>query len=253
MDQYECNFCKKTYRQKFSYDQHKLCCEFFYKSKREQDYEIEDADEKIPSQRDMYRLMKNMMMRIDKLEQENSKLKQNQRTTVNVLDWLNKSPNQPNITFFDWMKEKILPKVHTYLEIVFTEDLITGIIQVIEDAIASSLTDEIPLRIFENRNNIFYIYKNEKSENKNTWVQITNTMFDKYMSAISNHFVTVFDKYWVQVNKDKIERDETYKEMYLNYNNKVCSDNDTTYKRIREHVQKRLTQNVQRCREYDII
>ena len=58
------NAHNKSYKQKFNYDQHVLVCDYFFKSKKEKDYELDIMDEKIPSSREMYALMKHMMLKI---------------------------------------------------------------------------------------------------------------------------------------------------------------------------------------------
>ena len=260
MEKYECKYCNKSYKQKFNYDQHVLVCDYFFKSKKEKDYELDIMDEKIPSSREMYALMKHMMLKIDKLEKEVSKFKQVQKTTttINVLDWLNKSP-QPLQPFSTWLKEKLLPNVHHYLEVVFTDNLTSGMIQVFEDTFSSSALDDIPLRVFENKNNSYYILKKNASPTNatttnatttnepNIWVEITNKGLDRYITAVSDQFFADFEKYWYNENKEKIENEEIYKDIYSNYRKKILGgDGDTMNKNVREHIQKKLKRNIHR-------
>jgi len=260
MEKYECKYCNKSYKQKFNYDQHLSVCDFFFKSKKEKDYEFDTMDEKIPSSREMYALMKHMMLKIEKLEREVAKFKQVQKTTttINVMDWLNKSP-QPLQPFSTWLKEKLLPNVHHYLEVVFTDNLTSGMIQVFEDTISASALDDIPLRVFENKNNSYYILK--KNENPtsephepNIWVEISSKGFDRYITAVADQFLADFEKYWYNENKEKIDNEEIYKDIYSNYYKKILGgDGDTMNKNVREHIQKKLRRNIKAIREYEVV
>jgi hypothetical protein len=258
MEKYECKYCNKSYKQKFNYDQHLSVCDFFFKSKKEKDYELDTMDEKIPSSREMYALMKHMMLEIDKLKKEVAKFKQVQKTTttINVLDWLNKFP-QPRQPFSVWLKETLLPKVHHYLEIVFSDNLTSGMIQVFEDTISASALDDIPLRVFENKNNSYYILKKNDpttANEANIWVEISSKGFDRYITAVADQFLADFEKYWYNENKEKIDNEEIYKDMYSNYYKKILGgDSDTMNKNVREHIQKKLRRKIKAIREYEVV
>ena len=87
MSTYDCQYCNRNYKEKFNYDRHLLCCEFLFKSRREQNHEI-DLLGPIPSQREMYQLIQHMSVRIDKLEKENIRLRQVNTRKYNILEQL---------------------------------------------------------------------------------------------------------------------------------------------------------------------
>jgi uncharacterized membrane protein YheB (UPF0754 family) len=259
MDKYECKYCNKSYKQKFNYDQHLAICEFFFKSKKEKDYEFDIMDEKIPTSREMYALIKHMMLKIDKLEKEVAKSKKIEKTTttINVLEWLKKSP-QPRDTFSMWLKKKLLPNVHHYLKVVFSDNLTSGMIQVFEDTFSASAFDDIPLRVFENKDNSYYILKKNDATSTtneaNIWVEISNKGLDRYITAVADQFSADFEKYWYNENKEKIDKEEIYKDIYSNYNKKILGgDSDTMNKNVREHIQKKLRRNIKAVREYEVL
>ena len=253
MSDYECQFCKKQYREKYKHDRHILICEFFYKSQREIKDIAENTEEKIPSTRELYVIMQEMMFRIKKLEDENKKLKQIQNKKINILEWLNTSA-KPKLTLARWINEHILPNVNKYLETVFEENLIAGIIKLIEEAISLFDIEELPLRTFENKPNVFFIYK--KEEDKHVWVQITSTAIDRYISIISQEFIIVFNNKWCFENKSKIDNDENYKDIYVTRYKNIIGGNNTaeqTNKRVREYIFKQLLINIKTIVEYDIV
>ena len=155
---HHCEYCGKTFRQKFNYTRHVLPCEFFSKTKKEQDYEI-DNSQPLPSQRDMFSLMQHMILRIDKLEKENSRLKtNNSMRKIKVLDYLNKeSYDKPFYCLTDWIRYVILPDVKNYLEVVFENDLLTGITNLLTNNILNS-DKMVPFAGFQCDKNTFYVY-----------------------------------------------------------------------------------------------
>lgn len=253
MSDYECHYCKKQYREKYKHDRHILICEFFYKSQREIKDIAENIEEKIPSTRELYLIMQDMMFRIKKLEDENKKLKQIQNKKINILEWLNTS-TKPKLTLARWINEHIIPNVNKYLETVFEENLVTGITKLIEEAISLFDIEELPLRTFENKPNVFFIYK--KEDDKHIWLQISSTVFDKYITVISQQFVIDFNNKWYLENKSKIDSDETYKDMYVTRYKNIIGGNtseEQNNKRIREYIFKQLLTNIKTIVEYDIV
>jgi hypothetical protein len=216
--------------------------------------------DKIPSMEDMYRLIQNMCVRIEKLEEENKKLRQSERRKIKIIDWLNNSKNiQMNITFSQWINDIVLKKVYLYLNVVFESDLLNGIIKLFENLIETAELNKLPIQCFDNKTNIFYIYKmciDEKEECTKNWVQIKNHEFDTYLHLIVHQFLLDFKNIWYNANKTNIETNERYKDLYIdNYKNILGGDkitDQTRNDRIRDKLYKLLKQNIKQINEYDI-
>jgi len=250
MTKYPCPYCKNTYTQKYNYDRHIPCCEFFYKSKKAITEKIDLFDEKIPTQAEMFRLMQYMMVKIDKLEQENNLLKKLQKQKINILEWLNKSSNQLNITIQTWIKTEILPIVNMYLDVVFKTDLLTALKEVLEKTTAT--TKPIPICCFDNKQGVFYVFKKSNPNEAEQWHQIQNQEIDKYLSAIAHQFLLEFNNTWCAENEKKIETNEEYKEMYRMYYQKILGgEENLRNKRLREHLYKTMKQEIKSIREYE--
>jgi hypothetical protein len=269
-DFHNCNFCKKQFHQKFNYDRHVLCCEFFHKSNKERENEI-DITQQLPTQHEMYQLMQHMMMRIHKLEDENSKLKRFKKSKMNALEWLN-DPTKcapPTITFSDWVRKHILPSVKDYLDIVFKQDLLTGLIAVFENSISQFNISEIPMCSFDSNLSIIYVYKKNMVEaaaatdtgatgesDEPTWTKISNTDLDKYLRRISNQFSYDFKTCWYDLHKDDIENDEKYSEMYIEYYKQILGgkmSDETRFHKLRQHLSTLTKRNLKSVIEYDIV
>jgi hypothetical protein len=140
---------------------------------------------------------------------------------------------------------------------VFSDNLTSGMIQVFEDTISASALDDIPLRVFENKNNSYYILKKNDpttANEANIWVEISSKGFDRYITAVADQFLADFEKYWYNENKEKIDNEEIYKDMYSNYYKKILGgDSDTMNKNVREHIQKKLRRKIKAIREYEVV
>ena len=263
---HNCNFCKKQFHQKFNYDRHVLCCEFFHKSNKERENEI-DIAQQLPTQLEMYQLMQHMMMRIHKLEDENIKLKRFKKSKMNALEWLNDRTKcaPPAITFSDWIRTHILPSVKDYLDIVFKQDLLTGLIAVFDNSISQFNISDIPICSFDSNLSTIYVYKNavdvntstiSESEQQLKWIKIANTDLDKYLRRISNQFQYDFKTHWYDPHKDDIENDEKYSEMYIDYYKQILGgkmSDETRFHKLRQYLSNHTKRNLKTVIEYDIV
>lgn len=252
MTEYICSICNRKCIHKSFYDEHVLMCEFWYKPKKEINKDIDQFDEKTPTQKEMYQLLKHMMVRIDKLEKENKQLKQIQKQKLQILEWLNNTPqNTLNITFKFWLKTEVIPIVHNYLEDVFTNDLITGMKNVFEKTTIN--TNTIPIRCFTNKPNIIYINQIATPNDPPKWKQISPEEMNVYLSAVSHQFLVEFNNRWCVEYAEQIENNEEYKQKYHVYYSKILGkDDDVRNKRLREYLFKMLKQDIKTIVEFQI-
>jgi hypothetical protein len=236
---YVCCHCSREYKEKFNYDRHIQCCEFLNKPRREQENEI-DAYEKTPTPKEMFRLIQELSLRINKLERENAELKQYHRKKMNIMDWLNKN-RKPNVTLEAW-KESIFNNIKDNLETVYKNDLLTGIIEVLNSTINNE--EVMPICAFDIKQNTLYTFDNEK----NTWEILEHSEFDKLIGRISHNFLVEFNRCWCMVHKERIERDDTYKELYIEYYKKILGGdrltNESRSNRIRQAFYMKLKRTV---------
>ena len=259
MSGYTCNFCSRNYKEKFNYERHYSFCEFINKSNREQNNVLETADT-LPTQLQMYRWMQELAVRVTKLEKENAKLKQVQRQKIDIVNWLNQSI-KPDITFHEWIIQYVFKMIPDVLDIVYKNNLLTGFNHLFEKAFNKITMEKSPIRAFDNKPNTFYIYSKVLSETnqenkENQWTMILNSDFDKYLNQIANHFIVQFRNCWFLVNEEKIETEEAYKDMYVNYYQKIlggdCKMTDEVrYQRVRQTFYNHIKQNIKQIVEYD--
>ena len=243
---YCCSYCNRDYKEKFNYDRHIGFCEFSHKSVKERENEI-DEFENTPNLKDIFKYVKELSVRVSTLEKENSKLKQLvniEQRKIEILDWLN-TQKKPNITFTDWITN--IP-FKEYLQVIFNNDLITGIIQCLDNG-SNNITitdyDKIPFRAFSNKTKYFYIY-DKLNNDENEWFALSHNDFHKWINYIAKNFLIEF-KTWVQENENEINHNELMKENYFNNFQKVLGNKTTD--EIRNHriclaIYNKIKQNV---------
>jgi len=252
---YKCDFCTKEYKEKFNYDRHTTCCEFLCKSRREQINDIE-VNEKIPTPLEMYKLIQELALRNSKLENEISKLKHLQKKKINIIEWLQKTQH-PSKTFIGWINSDVIVKIKDVLEVIYSNDLLTGFIKLFDIVIENS-KDELPIRAYENKAGVFYVYKKSDSDANGSWRQITNSDFDKILEQIGRQFIVEFKRIWFDPKQDLIESDENYKDQYINYYQRILGGNErisdeSRFQRIRQSIYNKIKQNIKSIIEYDFV
>jgi hypothetical protein len=256
---YQCKFCRKEYKEKFNLDRHVVCCEYFHKTIRQQDNEAEVSAEYIPPPNKMYLLIQDLMLRVDKLEKENAKLKSVQKRKMNIIEWLNQSSRPPPIISFDQFMSILLESVPQHLEDVFSDNLLSGLQKLFTNCITKLGTGmlELPLCAFANRPNTFYVY--QPIENNSTlyhWKMFSAEEFDTCIERIANRFIYAFKHNWYLVYKDRILTDEKYKDMYVEYYQKVLGcqhmTSSTRCNKVRQFVYQLIKQQIKSIVEYDI-
>lgn len=253
---YQCCFCKREYKEKFNYDRHKVCCEFLCKSRREQLNDV-DSLENIPTQKEMYMLIQELALRNEKLEKEIVKLKQVQKQKINILEWLN-SPNSiktnPKIFFKNWILKVVFPEIKNVLETVYQTNLSTGLLKLFQNLIKTDNLNTLPIRAYENKPNTFYIFQEKLDVFE--WKILTSDEFNNILSKICHQFIVQFKYNWFIPNQEKIENDENYKDMYINYYQSILGGNesiseDSRIQKTRQYIYSLIKQKIKSITEYD--
>jgi len=236
---YTCKFCGREYKEKFNHDRHSQTCEFLSKTRREQDREI-DAFEKLPSQRDLFLLIQELSIRVTKLEKENNELKGSIKRKLKFNDILNQT-SKPEFQFDVWT-DMLLDNVERYLDTVYTHDLLSATNELFQHFI-DSYKDKLPIRAYDIKPNAFYIYDSD-----GTWTPISHQDFDKVLARISHRFLVEFNRCWCVVNRERIEKEENYKIMYMDYYRKILGgerlSDESRYHRIRQSMYGKIKKNI---------
>jgi len=225
---YCCTYCNKQYILKHNYEKHTSTCEFFYKSRQEVTNEI-DNHGPVPSMKDMYSLIQDMALRIQRLEKENTNLKQRTNRQSNPLVILKKM--KPDITFSKWVKKYMLPDVNMHLQTVFEYTLFDGL-QALFKQVFEELSDQssMPIQYFPNKQNNLYVY--ETSDDKEGWKLLTNADLNQYVTMIANEFRNQFS-IWCDNNQELIDEDP---DLFPKYGQKILSEDRLCKSKIKKKL-----------------
>ena len=242
MDNNYCSYCNRHYRFKDIYNQHMLTCDFFNKSKKNRDREIE-CIEKLPSQQEMYKYIQFLAVKCDRLQKDVDKLKANSsvRCKTAVLNTLNSSVINITLTpYQEWINTFTITICH--LECVFKENLTAGIKLCILDRIKKEKKENIPIRSFKQKNNL-YIYSHsgvpldtgattppfpdktvdspcKRETPQYSWKIMTIDDYERMISTLLHQFIVEFMN-WQDDNRELIETSEKEREKNLRYMMKI--------------------------------
>jgi hypothetical protein len=190
-----CTYCYRSYKKKDNYDKHVQCCEFFYRSRREH---VDIAYEPIPTQRELYQLVKELAYKCDKLQKKVDKLEttNTNKQRKHIADYLQEQT--PQITAFQWAHQIEITQQH--LETIFENSLIEGIAQSIRDHI--HIVSLLPFCAFSQKQNTIYIYNTPLEDDHDAtpqWHVMSNKEMDKIIYIISYKIMRAFME-WQQKN-----------------------------------------------------
>lgn len=246
MESYTCPHCENIYKFKFNYDRHVGFCEFTHKSVQERNHEI-DRFETIPSPAEMFSFMKELMVRMNKLETENAKLKQQINygiRKVDVLTWLcSNASTKPSKTFYQWIEQFDFSVI---LRKVFDSNLIDATVGCFD----TETSGVLPIYAFSHKPNSVYLYdehiNNETGELYVSWFLASNEFFGKWLNYIAHKLLVEFEK-WVNENQTNIDTDEGFYNKYIYYYRKVLGDKlqeDVRNQRIRTQIFQKIKQSI---------
>ena len=157
-----CKFCNTLFTKKTTFETHIKLCEKLSQSKYKEKIEDEENNAiKLPSQKQIYKIIQDLVCKCEKLENEVSELKtyiQKTKKQINVLEWLNENMVNSSIygDFFDFIRQiEITRKEMMYL---IDYDYIDGIYMILEQYLALDNTEAHPIKSFQQNVNIMYIY-----------------------------------------------------------------------------------------------
>jgi hypothetical protein len=236
---YICIYCNREYKIFDNFKKHNICCEFFHKTRKERCNQTE-CFENLPSQRDMFRIIQDLAIRCERLENEVRSLKGTVSTKrrKEIVEYLNHIA-VPNTTFKEWVSKQTIEFQH--LECVFEYNLTEGIKLCIQESLEQSVHisskhkyENIPIAAFEQKPNIFYIY-DCSGQISPQWKRMDNEIFERWITTLSHRFLQYFIE-WQSDNLDKLtsEKDKEDNIMYMIKVNGGRNPQQESEKRITE-------------------
>jgi hypothetical protein len=214
---FKCNYCSRSYELKRNYKNHIISCELFHKIQSQTQDEFTEEAEEIPDAKTMYKYIKELALKCNKLEKEVVALrafvgKKQQKTIMSCLNAHKIIAKQ----FTDWYSDFTISSED--LLTVFRDDLILGMKNVLKKYIHTEKS--IPISAFTNKPNTLFIYMNNEITNQSEWRIMNADDLSTFIYSLNRMFIIEFTK-WQKENKDIIENNEQMKDTEINYMIKI--------------------------------
>ena len=216
----KCIYCSRTYKKKENYSKHIITCAFVHNIQLQSRDDFNLSVEDLPSQREMFLLMKEMAYKCNELEKKVGHLEQtvNIRQKKQIVSWLN-IHRTTNITpLYEWARSLTISD--NVLNTVFKKDLTEGIKEVLLNTPKNR-----PLAAFTQKANTLYIF-NEQGE----WCTSMNENVEKIVFIISQAIMSKF-VIWMEENEAVISQSEEKKDEEIIYMIKVNGSSVSDEKR----------------------
>jgi hypothetical protein len=180
----------KKYKIKENYKKHSISCELFHNKNTK--------DSELPSNKEIYNLIKTLALKCSNLEKELVKLKQTVhiRQKKQTMGYLNTHCDVIKEDFTKWYENIKIERED--LEKVFDSDLSEGIKQVLKKNKSECICG------FSHKPNVVYVYEKE-------WRVMTSEDMEKMIKHLNREFMKEFI-IWRKENEKEIEGNEKRKE-----------------------------------------
>ena len=221
-------------------------CELMSKTTKERQIESEEHDD-TPNVRALYEIileLNHKMAKMEKKMQEMTKWVDLKKKKINMVDWLNENHTEGvNIDFDQFIK--CIKVERDQLENLFQTDYTTGILKVLEDKLSLDPYVNNPLKAFDQKNNVFFAYVNNK------WCILPDKLFQQLINNISKQLLDEFIK-WQTENANRMDQDDFAIKYSANVK-KIMGGNlsrEQNYAKIKLDLYKYLKVNVKNITEY---
>lgn len=228
---YQCPYCKRDFKEKCNIVNHATTCRFLSLTKKEQDNEIEQRSEELPTHYELFRIIQHLSLRIDKLENENNKIRKQGMKRINVIDWLNRPEKIPKCVFKEWVSCYVLPKIINHVEIAYKKSLLDSICDMFEIIVKEG--GNHPFCCFDHKSSVFYVYRTGSS-GMSQWEQLNDDEFQQFIKQIVARYYVEFVKGWYSQYESVILENETYYETYIKYYKKISGE--VNYSKLKQRL-----------------
>ena len=248
-----CRNCGKVYKRRTALDKHLLLCELVLRSdnkiksksnKRHSKngnsasttvYEDDEADTYIPSNKDLYQVVFELVKKYELLEKKVENINKyviKEKKKINILEWLN-NHHIPNNTADSMMEEigsdENISNVSNVSHLIIGDnkpklsDIVCTILSNKLSCIDSNDGNLMPIVSFSQNPNTIYIFnevKNNTSSSQSSsqslekkWLELSKEKLSTYLVSIHMYIVKQMSK-WKQDNKTRLENDSNLRDAY---------------------------------------
>mgnify|MGYP000123005770 CR=1 FL=1 len=219
-----CGFCNKKFEKKTNYEVHLITCEEIYKHINNND----DEDNYEPTNKMMFKLIKSLMNKCSKLENELIQMKKitnREKKKINILDWLNNNYNNINNDFNHFIEHININD--NELNYFFENNYILGILNILKNNLLLENEENHPIKCFNEKKNTFFKYEIETK-----WTILEYEEFNKMITKINHKLFIKFNE-WKIKNQYKIDNDDNFNDLFLKYRKIIMGENKNRFDVIR--------------------
>lgn len=244
-----CRNCGKVYKRRTALDKHLLLCELVLrsdnkiKSKSNKThskngisasttvYEDDEADTYIPSNKDLYQVVFELVKKYELLEKKVENINKyviKEKKKINILEWLNNN-HIPNNTADSMMEEigsdENISNVSSVSHLIIGDnkpklsDIVCTILSNKLSCIDSNDGNLMPIVSFSQNPNTIYIFNEVKNNTSSSqsqekkWLELSKEKLTTYLVSIHMYIVKQMSK-WKQDNKTRLENDTNLRDAY---------------------------------------
>ena len=244
-----CRNCGKVYKRRTALDKHLLLCELVLrsdnkiKSKSNKThskngnsasttvYEDDEADTYIPSNKDLYQVVFELVKKYELLEKKVENINKyviKEKKKINILEWLNNN-HIPNNTADSMMEEigsdENISNVSNVSHLIIGDnkpklsDIVCTILSNKLSCIDSNDGNLMPIVSFSQNQNTIYIFNEVKNNTSSSqsqekkWLELSKEKLSTYLVSIHMYIVKQMSK-WKQDNKTRLENDSNLRDAY---------------------------------------
>lgn len=220
-----CVYCGKTYKKRINLEKHILLCEIMYKSNHtihynnERDNEVENIDALIEniSSKNLCKMVIQLAMKCNRLENKVSELSKYVTTKIkkiDIIDYLNQNTNScyKQIHLFENITELINVE-ESDIEFMFYNSFMETVNTILAKSIYNQSENseiQIPIRAFTQKQNTIYIYTTNNINNNNnknySWTIITKEKLVRFLNIIQFKISKAFSE-WRKKNTQQLNED----------------------------------------------
>jgi hypothetical protein len=217
-----CVYCGKGYKSRTGYEKHAILCELIDRTKKKKKLRIlDDDDEVMPSNRQMYHMLLELSQKYSTLEkkmEEMSKFVVKQKKKVNILEWLNN--NLTPAFVFDELPSKITTTTQT-IELLLNNtfhdilnDMFESNIYKNDELCSNNINDVYPLFSLTQKSNTFYYYTFIQeppqgiNQQKHEWRELTKDKLVWFLNIIHMKITKLFTE-WKKIHRQEISENDS--------------------------------------------
>jgi len=253
-----CEYCGKYYKLRINLDKHFVLCEIIHKAKnkdKNKNKETDEINEELPSQKQMYKMILELALKYNKLEEKvelMGKWVDKTKKKINVLDWLNSSSNLKPELIFDNLADSI-NILYSDLNLLFNTNFYDMLNEIFLRNIYDKNEQEISLFAFIQKTNTIYVYTKHQQLSEVSWIELSREKLIYFLNKV--HFKVVKSLIeWNKQNQEKINNSDQMSEMYNKANVKLMGidfKHEPTLSKIKSSIYNKMKKDMKALIEYE--